>query len=222
MSVHINRFTMIALLLLALLGLATSVAGRITQADINLADWNVKAPLAITPGQFNNFTFDRPEGTREFFMYVPSKYDPKQSYPFTFYFHGYSADWTQGPLLNMTQHAESRGWIYVFGRGTPSTTGLLSWNGGVCCKFPNSSSQLVDDVMFTRIALKIAQGAVNIDPTRIYTTGWSNGGFMSERLACEAPELWAAVAADASAVGKSNSDSSASRSLLSSRSLLTT
>ena len=30
--------------------------------------------------------------------------------------------------------------------------------------------------------------------------GWSNGGFMSERLACEAHELWAGICADASSV----------------------
>jgi len=51
-----------------------------------------------------------------------------------------------------------------------------------------------DDVPFL-IALVnklVAEGVA--DPTRIYLTGISNGGFMVERMACEYPELFAAYA----------------------------
>ena len=166
-------------------------------ATINLLTATV--PAAIQPGQLNYFNFTRPEGTREFYLYVPTQYNNKTAWPFTFYFHGYSANWQQGVSLNMTTDAEAAGYIMAFPQGTLSSGNLLGWNGGVCCLF--NTSTIVDDVEFTRQALKIIQSAVNVDPSRIYTSGWSNGGYMSERLACEAGELFAGVCADASAVG---------------------
>jgi len=58
----------------------------------------------------------------------------------------------------------------------------------------------VDDVMFTRTMVRMIEEAANIDPTRRYAMGWSNGGMMSERLACEASDLFAGIVADASSV----------------------
>jgi len=100
--------------------------------------------------------------------------------------------------LNMTVDAERAGYLMIFGQGTPGPAGL-AWEAGICCVY--NASTIVDDVAYTRDALKIAQSMVNVDPQRVYTMGWSNGGYMSERLACQAPELFAGVAADASAVG---------------------
>ena len=154
---------------------------------------------AVQPGQLNYFNFSRPEGTREFYLYVPTTYSNATAWPFTFYFHGYSANWRQGVSLNQTVDAEAAGYLIAFGQGTLSSNNLLGWNGGVCCLF--NATSIVDDVEFTRTALRIIHSAVRVDPSRVYTTGWSNGGYMSERLACEAGELFAGVCADASAVG---------------------
>ena len=64
-----------------------------------------------------------------------------------------------------------------------------------------NTSSTVDDVQFTREALQLVMKTVNVDAARVYAMGWSNGGFMTERLMCETPELWAGICADASAVG---------------------
>ena len=100
----------------------------------------------------------------------------------------------------MTVDAEAAGYLIAFGQGTPSSGGLLSWDGGRCCKGYNSSMQRVDDVQYTRVAISMIEAAVKVDPTRRYAMGWSNGGFMSERLACEVPQLFAGICADASSV----------------------
>jgi polyhydroxybutyrate depolymerase len=57
---------------------------------------------------------------------------------------------------------------------------------------PNASS--ADDVKFLKTLTDelIAKGLV--DPKRIYISGLSNGGFMAMRMACEAPERFAAFA----------------------------
>ena len=153
----------------------------------------------LVAGQLNPFNFTRPEGLRLFYLYVPSTYDSSRAHPLFFYFHGYQGDWAQGVELNMTSDAERAGYFLILGRGTVAATGQRGWNGGVCCLF--NQTTIVDDVTFARTALKLVQTVANIDTQRVYTTGWSNGGFMSERLGCEAADIFAGVAADASAVG---------------------
>ena len=100
----------------------------------------------------------------------------------------------------MTLDAETAGWLVAFGQGTPSSSGYLSWDGGRCCKGYNATMQKVDDVAYARESVRLIEAAVSVDGDRRYAMGWSNGGFMAERLACETPELWAGIAADASSV----------------------
>lgn len=162
----------------------------------------------IQPGQLNYFNLSRPEGTREFYLYVPSTYTATAptSYPLALYFHGYGTGpplqngYHQGIYLNMTADAEKAGYLIAFPNGTPSQQGFLSWNAGRCCKSFNATMPYVDDVAFTRAMVKLIEASVRVDSTRRYAMGWSNGGMMSERLACEASELFAGIAADASAV----------------------
>jgi polyhydroxybutyrate depolymerase len=51
-----------------------------------------------------------------------------------------------------------------------------------------------DDVAFVRAVLDEVAKRVDYDRTRVYVTGASNGGFLTHRLACLAPELFAAAA----------------------------
>jgi len=51
-----------------------------------------------------------------------------------------------------------------------------------------------EDVAFIRALVANLQTRFNIDPARIYATGLSNGGGMVGRLACDAADVFAAVA----------------------------
>jgi polyhydroxybutyrate depolymerase len=73
--------------------------------------------------------------------------------------------------------------------GTPET---YSWNAGACC--PHANTRNRNDTQFIRDLLAKLQAEHDIDETRIYATGMSNGGFFTNRLACEARELFAAIA----------------------------
>lgn len=53
---------------------------------------------------------------------------------------------------------------------------------------------LVDDVGFLNALLTREAAAHALDASRIYAAGYSNGGFMAERLACERPERLAGIA----------------------------
>jgi len=191
------------ILLLTVIAALSSVschANKIQDA-IDLSLYTPQYPNDIVKGALNAFNFTAPEGLRAFWLYVPKNYSDDKPSPLVLYFHGYTGDYMEGVRYNQINDAEEGNFLISFGRGTPSSAGPLSWNGGVCCNFANASSKVVDDVNYARVMVKMIEQAVKVDPTQRYSTGFSNGGYMTERLACEAADLFAAVAADASAVG---------------------
>ena len=167
-----------------------------TSANVSRNTLNV----FVVGGLNGPVNFSRPEGERFFYFYVPSYYTPTNPLPFIIYFHGYTSNWTQGVLLNHTVDAETNGYIIAFGQGTPSAEGrhVLGWNAGTCCLF--NTTIPVDDVTYAKTIVQLASERVAIVTDRVYAMGWSNGGLMVERLGCEAWDVFAGVAADASAV----------------------
>src|SRR5262245_14107611 len=89
---------------------------------------------------------------------------------------------------HMAEVAEREGFAVVF----PSAAGAL-WNDGALKVLgPNAGS----DVAFLRsVVADIDANVVPVDRRRVYAIGFSNGGMMSLRLACEAADLVAGVAA---------------------------
>jgi poly(3-hydroxybutyrate) depolymerase len=64
------------------------------------------------------------------------------------------------------------------------------WNAGACCGTTGA-----DDVAFLTAVLKqVLAGQAGADPSRVFLAGYSNGGRMAYRMACERPGLFAAVA----------------------------
>ena len=135
------------------------------------------SPNDVVVGKINGpYAFSRPEGQRFYYLYVPSKYVPNQPLPLAIYFHGYTANWTQGVQLDQTIDAEANNFLLAFPGGTPSAEAghPLGWNGGTCCLF--NTTIPIDDVAFTRIMVKMITSTVSVIPDRIYATGWSNVG----------------------------------------------
>jgi polyhydroxybutyrate depolymerase len=154
----------------------------------------------VIGGMNGPVNFSRPEGERLFYYYVPSTYTPSKPLPFIIYFHGYGGCWAQGVMFNQTDDVETNGYIIAFAQGTPSAeTGHSNgWNGGKCCLF--NTTIPVDDVTYAKTIVRLASDRVAIAPNRVYAMGWSNGGYMSERLGCEAWDVFNGVAPDASSV----------------------
>jgi polyhydroxybutyrate depolymerase len=79
----------------------------------------------------------------------------------------------------------ARGAILVFPAGYQEV-----WNAGACC----GDSQ-ADDVSFiAAVVERVLASSPRADPSRVYLVGYSNGGRMAYRVACERPGLFAAVA----------------------------
>jgi polyhydroxybutyrate depolymerase len=83
--------------------------------------------------------------------------------------------------------ADRHGFIVVY----PDGIGR-AWNAGSCCAKP--MKEKVDDVGFIRALIADVQRRHKIDTSRIYGTGFSNGAMLLHRIACEAPDTFAAIA----------------------------
>lgn len=130
---------------------------------------------------------------RTYVLHVPPLYDASQPVAVVFSFHGGGGNAEhQRAMSDFAALADQEGFLVV----TPNGSGrlpnmLLTWNGGTCCAYAREHE--VDDVGFFRAMVADLAGVVNLDMTRIYATGLSNGAIMSYRLACEASDLVAAI-----------------------------
>jgi polyhydroxybutyrate depolymerase len=115
---------------------------------------------------------------RTFMIYVPAMYSPGTPVPLVFNLHGYgSNNLEQFLYTNFQPIADTANFIMVLPNGSLDLTNTLSWN-----TFGISS---VDDVGFISQLIDTISSRYTIDAERIYSTGMSNGGFMSYELACQ-------------------------------------
>jgi len=133
---------------------------------------------------------------RQYKVHVPPQYDPKVPMPVVFCIHGLGQDAVLFCFngASMPAKADAAGFILVMPNGFQN-----SWNAGTCCGAAVENK--LDDVGLFRAIFQEISKHLNIDLTRVYATGLSNGGYMSYRLACEASDLFVAVAPGAGAIG---------------------
>ncbi len=130
---------------------------------------------------------------RTYIVHVPPSYNGSQPLPVVFDFHGGLGNAsTQMRTSNFEPLADQKDFIVVYPNGTGLLGDkLLTWNGGTCCGY--AVNHHVDDVGFVRAILAKLESSYKIDSKRIYATGLSNGGIMSQRLACDASDVFAAI-----------------------------
>jgi polyhydroxybutyrate depolymerase len=104
-------------------------------------------------------------------------------------------------MTGFDAEADQHGFIVVYPNGTDAghpfrkmlgKKGLLTWNAGGCCGYARDHG--IDDVGFIRAVVRAVVQDNAADPKRVYATGISNGGMMAYRLACEAGDVFAAIA----------------------------
>lgn len=135
--------------------------------------------------------------SRKVVVHVPPSYDPKLPTPLVLAFHGggghaeHMADDANYGLISQSDQA---GFVIAFPNGYSKFPGgrFATWNAGGCCG--DARDKGVDDVGFARAVVAYLQARLKLDATRIFAIGMSNGGMMAHRLACEAPDVFRAVA----------------------------
>jgi polyhydroxybutyrate depolymerase len=124
---------------------------------------------------------------RSYILYVPATYDPNSPAPLVLNFHGYTSDAGQQMFYgDFRPVADTAGFILVHPQGTKDNLGNNYWNSGW--------GGTVNDVSFTEALIDSLSAEYNINPDRVYSTGMSNGGFMSYHLACNLSNRIAAIA----------------------------
>ena len=142
--------------------------------------------------------------TRKYHYYRPAT-DGAQALPLVFLLHGHggSADALSGqtghpaPFKVWMELAESQKILLVYPDGMPGPDRERGWND---CRADAVTNPASDDVAFIRSLIRHLRTQFRIDPERIYSAGFSNGGQMALRLALELPEHMAAVGAVAAAM----------------------
>jgi len=122
---------------------------------------------------------------REFITYLPDGLGDKA--PVIISLHGrLGKDVRQMAFADFRPLADRDKFIIVCPQGIER-----SWNDG---RGTPANSRDINDVKFIDELITYVINTYHADPTRIYVTGMSNGGFMSSRLACELNKRIAAVA----------------------------
>ena len=159
-----------------------------------------RSQRAELPPSFKTVALTHGGRERSYVVYLPpnlqAKLQNREPAPLVLVFHGgggHAAGIAR--TTNLHQIADRQGFIAVYPNGTGAQGGRrLSWNAGSSPPQGYAEHQNVDDVGFVRTLLRQLQQTYPIDSRRIYATGFSKGGMLAYRLACEMADQFAAIA----------------------------
>lgn len=125
---------------------------------------------------------------RAFWLHVPERREAAAALVLELHGLGSSAI-QQEQLSNLDALADREGFIVARPEGFGAQA---SFNAGRCCG--EAVERSFDDVGLARAVIARVSQLYRVDPRRIYAVGFSNGGMLAQRLACELSEELAAVA----------------------------
>ena len=127
---------------------------------------------------------------RFYYIYTPNNLDTNESIPVLFAFHGYgSSAMRHLSYTNYFLLADSENFIVVYPQGATTASLSSHWNVGGW-----TSKSTIDDLDFVDTIIRLVEDKIEIDETRIYSSGMSNGGYMGYHLACNLSSKFAAIA----------------------------
>ncbi len=122
--------------------------------------------------------------TRDYRLHLPTNYVEGDELPLVFNLHGYTSQAIEQEFYtSMSTVADNNNFIVCHPNGINN-----AWVVG----FQGESN--VDDVGFIDALIDELSSLYSINARKIYSTGMSNGGYMSFKLACELPNRIAAIA----------------------------
>jgi len=138
--------------------------------------------------------------TRRWITYVPSSYDGSKAVPVVMSIHGYTAS-AASMVEESRWHeiAEKEGFIVIYPQGHVRDIAMMGnvpcamWMGGMFTMLLPDADPMTDVNVLNAILDK-TEAAYNVDKTRIYCTGHSNGSMMTFSMAANNASRFAAVA----------------------------
>jgi len=125
--------------------------------------------------------------TRTYTLYIPANYNATNTHPIVFNLHGYTSNGSdQAGMTKMNAIADTAGFIVAYPEGTLNQLSQPYWNAGY--------GTGVDDIGFIDALIDTIATHYTVNLQRVYSTGFSNGGIMSNTLACALNHRIAAIA----------------------------
>jgi len=129
---------------------------------------------------------------------VPEGYSPERPVPLVLSLHGFGGTgqsyvqyWTRN------DQPDQKSFIVVAPTGSVDSKGRTFWNAtDACC---DKDRRGVDDAAYLRKLIETVESSYSIDAQSIHVTGYSNGGFMAYRMACEHADKVASIVSVAGA-----------------------
>lgn len=135
-------------------------------------------------------TVETPAGDREYRVFLPTGLTTAA--PTLIAMGGYAERVEPETYMRWEQTATRHHMVVLYPRGRD-----LSFNAGRCCGWASRSGY--DDDAFLLQMLQVQRDVYPQDDSRLYLTGFSNGGMMAYRFACEHPSMVAAIGVVAAA-----------------------
>ncbi len=124
--------------------------------------------------------------SRSYIVDVPSSYKGTTAVPLVIDFHALGGTGAgEKSSSGYAALSDQNGFVILWPNGIDN-----AWNIGPCC----TRSRDVDDLGFAKAMVAETKAAGCIDAKRVYATGFSMGGGISHFLACNAADVFAAVA----------------------------
>lgn len=143
-----------------------------------------KIDYSKTPNPDGYLEFYYGDITREYLMYQPDTIDANT--PILIVMHGFTSNsFNIQSLSDFNSLADEHGFVVVYPQGTDNPA--PHWDA-------NLTFSEVDDVGFLVALVEYLQTEYTLSTEDVFATGFSNGGFMSYTLACEAPDTFKAIA----------------------------
>lgn len=144
-----------------------------------------------TQAQSYNDTVSWQGFNRSFIVHIPSGFTNTDTVPLVFALHGLGDIASNfESFMGMNAVADTANFIVVYPQALvdPLTNNQTAFNSGI------NFFSAIDDVGFVSALIDTLVSQFNVDTTRVYATGFSMGGFMTHRLACQLSERLTAVA----------------------------
>ena len=146
------------------------------------------------PGDFDRAITTSAGRQREYLLHVPPSYAGTDALPLVLNLHGFDGTaHDQASYSQLPAKADEAGFILVSPQGTETTFQPgRHWNFTMLAQLVEPDEP--DDVAFIAELLDALESELCIDATRVFSTGFSNGGWMTSRLGCSLSQRIAAIA----------------------------
>jgi polyhydroxybutyrate depolymerase len=141
------------------------------------------------------------QGTREYLLFAPPQTSSNDPRPLVIMLHGFGGSGANAAKeTGWSEKATQKNLIVAYGEATRPNRATAphfrknpqAWNDG-SGRF-HAATEKIDDVAYVKTLIEHVSQNHNIDPNRIFVTGFSNGASMAFRVGAELADQVAAIA----------------------------